>query len=290
MGLALSIVIVNYNGAAFLNACLDSVFASQTVFPFEVIVVDNASVDQSLEVLRASPHPIHLIESPVNLGFAAGNNLGAKKATGTYLFLLNNDTVMPPDTLDRLVRFYIDHPEIGLLSPKLLNGDGSIQGQGSSLMAWRYKGDDPISVSFISGAAMMTRRALYAQLGGLDEHYFFYNEDIDFCKTVIKSGRKLMYLPTALVTHFGGLSTATRKRASIVEGYRGGLYLCRKHYGPIVYTVYRGVLLIVVLISGLWASVSLGSSSRRERILAYWEILFIIVFGAIKNVRPKGYL
>jgi len=276
----LSIVIVNYNGAHFLTACLDSVLASKTPFPFEVIVVDNQSTDGSRAILDGYQHRLIRLNMGYNSGFSAGNNAGARLATGDYLLLLNNDTVVFESTLTDLVTYFDEHPDIGMLAPKLLNGDGSLQTPGSLLMRWAYYGDRPRSVSFLAGAAIMLQRSFYETLGGLDEAYFFYNEDLDLCKTIQKQGRSLVYFPQASMIHFGGLSTRTRRRGSILEGYRGGLYFCKKHYGGGVYAIYRWVVLLDLL--PRWAMnwlLSLFQSDRAEMARGYGDVIKLVWFN-----------
>ena len=274
----LSIVIVNYNGAPFIRGCLDSVFSSVTAYSYDVIVVDNASTDGSVAILSESPHPIVLIKNATNRGFSAANNQGVAQSAGKYVFLLNNDTVIAEDTIQCLLDYFIAHPEVGIMAPQLLNRDGSLQGHGSGVMKWKYSGKTAVSVSFVTGAAMVVARDVYLKVGGLDEHYFFYNEDLDFCKTIRKLGYPIVYLPTAKLTHFGGLSTATRKRESIVEGYRGGLYFCKKHYGKWVYNLYRGVLFFDLIPRYLINRIG----GRNQHALAYLDIMKLTLFGERK--------
>ncbi len=248
----LSIIIVNYNGEHFLKTCLDSVFDSVYNEPFEVIVVDNASRDRSLAVLESYGNKIQLIANRENFGFSKANNQGLVIAKGNYIFFLNNDTKLNKETLQKCIQYYDGHSHIGALGPKLLNADGSIQGQGSLLGHWRFHSKKPKAVSFISGAAFFTTRAIMMELGGMDEQFFFYNEDIDLCMRIRKKGSPLMYYPEAQLIHFGGLSTASRKPESIIEGYRGGLYLGYKHYPFFLYHVYRVVLFVDLIPRILW--------------------------------------
>ncbi|NBV41488.1 glycosyltransferase family 2 protein [bacterium] len=282
----LSIIIVNYNGAHFLTPCLDSIFNSETRYRYEVIVVDNASIDISASILSQYPSKINVIINQHNSGFSAGNNQGVRQSSGRYIFLLNNDTVLEKNTIQTLMEYYEAHPEIGAIAPKLLNGDGSLQSPGSILMRWIYTAEKPREVSFIAGAAVLTKRSVYDKIGGLDEHYFFYNEDVDFCKTLKKNGYKIIYLPLASLTHFGGLSTRTRKEASIVEGYRGGLYFCLKHYGVVIYGLYSVILLIDVVPRLIWNMIlSVVRQSDRQYLKAYLRILWIIFTGDIRYRR-----
>ena len=238
-----SVFIINYNGAAFIEACLDSVLASKCHVGFEVIVVDNLSTDHSLEVLGAYKDKIMVIQNHNNSGFSKGNNIAAQYAKGDYYFLLNNDTVCPEDTIQTLYDYYSTHDDIGALVPKLLNEDGSLQCPGSVFGQWRFQSKKPINVPFVAGAALMMSKTIYHSIGGLDDNLFFYNDDIDLCKVLQKRGYRLVYYPYSQLTHFGGLSTSFRKLHSLIEGYRGGMYVCNKHYGSLVFFLYRFIVL-----------------------------------------------
>lgn len=264
----LSIVIVNYNGASFLGDCLDSIFDSKTSCRFEVIIIDNASKDQSKTLLEAYPKPLTLIFNSQNIGFGAANNQGVERASGATLFLLNNDTKVFPNTIETLWQFCLGTPLLGAVSPKLLNKDGSLQGQGSVLNQRQFKALAPKKVSFIAGAAWMMKKSVFVEIGGFDENFFFYNEDLDLCKTLQKKGLSLYYLPTSQLIHYGGLSTKTRKAGSIIEGYRGGLYIAYKHYPRWVYHVYRVLLLFDILPKLLYFRLF-----NHDYFEAYWQII-----------------
>ena len=272
----ISILIVNYNGAKFIEGCLDSVLASKFSGTFETILIDNLSPDNSLEVVKPYEDRVTVIAHPENTGFSKGNNIAAEQATGDYLFLLNNDTVLEPDTLQRLFDFLTTRDDIGAVAPKLLNEDGSIQCPGSSLGHWRFKQSKPVSVPFIAGAAVLIPRPVWTKMGGLDENLFFYNDDIDMCKSILKLGFKIYYLPDSQLLHFGGLSTKFRKIGSLIEGYRGGFYIAYKHYGLIAYHLYRIIVLFDILPRLTFHTLgALFSRSQREFAKAYLEILKI---------------
>jgi len=276
MPTTLSILVVNYNGADFITACIDSIFASKTSFPFEIIVVDNASKDHSKSVLDAYGDRIKVIYSPANLGFSEGNNKGAEIASGDTYFLLNNDTVLQTDTLEILYHFLQENPAVGAVSPKLIGGDGKLQSPGSVTGQWRFKSETPIEVSFIAGAAVMMPKKVYDAIGGLDGNLFFYNDDIDMCMMLKKKGYQIYYVPTAQLVHYGGLSTKTRKLGSLIEGYRGGLYIAYKHYSKFLYHLYRVVMLLDVIPRLACHSVlSLFKPISRQYVRAYLTILTI---------------
>ncbi|MBT5856102.1 glycosyltransferase family 2 protein [bacterium] len=278
----LSIIIVNYNSAGFIADCLDSVLASVTSDPFEVIVIDNASTDNSPEIIKTYKTKITFIQNPENSGFARGNNLCLPHCKGDYLLLLNNDTLVPPTALQGMLNYFKSNPKTGALSPKLLNRDGSLQPQGSGLGSWRFKSKTPLPVSFISGACLMTPKPLYESIGGLDENLFFYNEDTDFCNQLKKLKRPIIYLPTVEITHFGGLATSTRKPQSMVAGYRGSLYLCRKYYPWFCYPLFRVLIWVDVLPRLLiYTLLSPFMKSKRPYRNAMIEIAKIVLTGDV---------
>ncbi len=272
----LTIVIVNYNGASVLAPCLDAVFSSQGTLSFEVIVVDNASQDNSLEILDDYSSQILLIKNDVNGGFSRGNNQGASQGSGRYVFLLNNDTIVDTDMFQTCLDYYDAHPTIGALGPRLLNQDRTIQRTGGILGQHQYRSHHPSEVSFLSGAALMLSREMWDRVGGLDEHYFFYNEDLDLCKMIQKQGAKLVYLPQGLLVHLGGVSTTTRRPESVFEGYRGGMYFCKKHYPWVVYLLYRSLLLCVLVPSLIYSVLlSLFFRDRMAYVHVYLKLMFI---------------
>ncbi len=283
----ISIVIVNYNGAAFIKDCLDSIFASECSYLFEVIVVDNDSSDESVDIFEGYDKPLTLIENTYNYGFSYANNQGFAVAKGHTLFMLNNDTVLKKDTLQGLMDFLADKPHIGAVAPKLLNRDGTIQCPGSSLGHWRFRSLKPRKVSFIAGAAVLIRQSVMDEIGGLDANLYFYNDDIDFCMKLKRNGYQIWYYPVVSLVHFGGLSTNFRRCEVMVEGYRGGIYIAYKHYGLIVSILYRIVLLFDVvprlIINTIW---SLFNKDRIRFRQTYWQVLRMAIQGSCKPTYP----
>ncbi len=226
----LSVVIVNYNGIRFLANCLASLGAHLPESS-EVIVVDNASHDGSVEWMEEHHSWVKLIRSTQNLGFAGGNNLGVQSARGKYLLLLNNDTVVQT-SLEPMLDLMLLNPSIGALGCTLLYGDGRLQESvgyvhtlSRLILSWLplkrifprcetfrctvsaisslYKKQFSF-VDWVSGACLMTPRALWRQLDGLDERYFMYVEDVDYCRRVTDAGYTVVYSACARVTHFEG--------------------------------------------------------------------------------------
>ncbi|MFC1477892.1 glycosyltransferase family 2 protein [Candidatus Margulisiibacteriota bacterium] len=222
----LSIIIVSYNNKQLLGQCLESVYQNAPLGQEpEVIVVDNNSQDGTVNSLREKFPKVRLIINPKNEGFARANNQGIKIAGGDKILLLNNDTIILNDALNKMAAYLDAHPEIGLIGPKLLNEDRTIQVQGSMLGPHFWNSPKPVETKFLRGAAIMTTREVLDKVGLLDEGFFFYNEDIDFCWRVIAAGYKAVYYPDAEIVHYGG-KTSWRKQ---LMGLQGSFYLWRKY-------------------------------------------------------------
>jgi len=280
----LSIIIVNYNGEHYIRRCLDSILESLDSVPFEILVIDNNSQDNSRDILSHYEDKARVFYNSDNLGFSKANNQGLAHSNGDYVLLLNNDTVLKKTALRHMIDYFKGHPETGALSPKLLNPDGSLQIQGSALGAWRFRAKTARKVPFICAAALLMRRDILREIGGLDENLFFYNEDVDLCHQLRRRKHPIIYLPDAEVIHFGGLSTKTRKAGAIVDGYRGGLYLSKKSYPLPVHYLYRLILFLDILPKFLfYCVISTVKKDYDEYRLAYKKIIEININGKFKR-------
>ena len=238
-----SVVIVNFNGADVLKPCIESILASEGAFLLEIVVVDNASTDNPSSIKDAFGNAVKWIENQQNEGFAKANNQGVNSASGDWVLILNNDTILSKNALNNLLTYSMDHPEVGMVGPLLLNQDGTEQRQGS---VWNVgKRGASYAVSFMVGACMLMKRSLYQSLGGFDEAFFFYNEDLDLCKRVRQAGYKLIRCSHATVVHVGGHATQSASFFAQLEGIKGGLYFAKKHY-PFWHGMYACLL-------GVWA-------------------------------------
>ena len=286
MSVDLSIIIVNYNGEKLLKECLGSILSSQTEFNYEIIVVDNASTDASGPVLAEYP-TVKTLMNHQNLGFSKANNQGAKIAQGEWIFLLNNDTILQPDTLQTLLSFAKTIPNPGLFGPKLRLPTGQVQRQGSALSQAQYRTLKPKTVNFLVGAALLLPKDVFWKVGGLDENYVFYNEDVDLCKTLMKAGYSLYYVPQAQLIHIGGASSRTLRPKALLEGFRGGLYLVNKHYPAPVFQGYRVVVGLWCLSQWMWhVLLGLGVPSAKDYAQTYKTLLRIILTNEL--VAPEG--
>jgi hypothetical protein len=223
----LSIIIVNYNTKLLTEKCIESVIKEGGNLKTEIIIVDNKSTDGSVKMLRSlwrKHKNIILIPNNKNLGFAKANNQGIKISSGKYILLLNSDTVVKKYTLTKLVAFAKSNESAGAVVPRLLNPDGTIQGsvfrlptlalairqywfgQKDLMDAYYPKSTKPAEVeSAVMAAFLITPNAL-KQVGLLNENYFMFFEDHDYCRTLKLKGLKIYYLPDALVIHYRGAS------------------------------------------------------------------------------------
>jgi GT2 family glycosyltransferase len=253
----ISVVIVNFNSKKVLEECIASLKASSNI-PFEVIVVDNASTDGSAEMVRSRSPQVKLIVNSSNLGFIKANNLGIKASKGARVMCLNNDTVVKAGAIEKLSAFMDAHPEAGAVGPKLLNSDGSIQYQcrrgfptaANSLFYFTglsrlfpksktfsgylmtYLDDKSVTeVDSLCGAAMLVRREAIDKVGVMDEDYYMYGDDIDWCFRMQKAGWKIFYLPEAEIVHYGGRGgSRLRSFRNIIEFHRSMAVFYKKHY------------------------------------------------------------
>jgi GT2 family glycosyltransferase len=261
----LSIIIVNYNTKNLLQKCLESVFHSTTNFQFEVIVSDNGSKDGSVEMVRQNFSKVKMIENIANLGFSKGNNVAIKQASGRYVLLLNSDTEVKPDTFDLSVKYLDEHPDVGILGCKVLLPDGTLDKAcrrkfpnpwNSFLRLFGLKRfsdynieapiDQEIEVDAVMGAYLMIRRSVIGKIGMLDEDYFMYGEDLDWCWQAKAAGFKVVYYPAAEITHFKYGSAQAVPFRTIKLGHQAMKIFYRKHYAikyPWIFNrlVYMGI-------------------------------------------------
>ncbi len=274
----LSIIIVNTDNKKILDQCLDSIYKNTKKVIFEIIVVDNASTDGSQEMVRRKYPEVHLINNDKNMGFIKASNQGLRIANGRYQMLLNDDTITKDSAFDKMVSFMNHNPKAGACGAKLLNIDGTIQRQGGIFGKKFYNAKQPAEVDFIIGACLMVRREVIEKVGMMDEKLFFYNDDLDWCMSIRKAGWKIYFCPQSEVIHYGGYSSKrTFNRRLFVEGFKGGLYFCRKHYGAFAWLIYRILLFVFILafIPLLILSFPFKRKKFLDRLLAYFDILFL---------------
>jgi len=298
----LSVIIVNWNVRALLRRCLHSILARPHPCSLEVIVVDNGSTDGSAEMVRTEFPQAHLIANPDNRGFTAANNQGLTVARGRYVLLLNPDTEVVGDALETMVTFADAHSDVGVVGPQLLNPDGTVQSSRRRfptlatalfestwlqpyaphrLLARYYvldRPDDEVQdVDWVTGAALMARREAVEQVGPLDEGFFMYSEELDWCRRFRAAGWRVVYLPTARVIHHEGKSSEQVLPARHIHFQTSKIRYFRKYHGPAAAEVLR----LVLLGNYLWqiglegAKWLLGHKRplRAERIAAYRQVV-----------------
>lgn len=267
MAADLAIVIVSYNTRDLLRACLRAIPEATRGLNAVTYVVDNASPDRSGDMVAQEFPEVDLTKSEVNLGFTKGNNLALARADARYVLLLNPDTEAHPGSLTRLVEFMDGHPEAGACGPKLLNSDGSLQRNGAKfptltrellgvtglrrLAMRRYElamgygredFDELCEVDQVSGACLLVRGETMRQVGMLDERFFMFYEEIEWCHRIKCAGWKIYYVPEAVVTHhwMGSVKQASKQMTD--QLFRSQLLYYQKTGGPLTALGIRGVM------------------------------------------------
>lgn len=266
----LSVVIVNYNTAALLEACLRSLYAESAHIQLEVFVVDNASTDASCTMVREKFPDVQLIANCENVGFARANNQALQQAHGRYLLLLNSDTVILDSALEHMLMYMRAHPGVGMCGPHLFYPDMTHQESAYPFPSLRgvlaiYTGlyerlptlgqwvaPEWISpathktriADWCSGACLMISRACFEAIGGLDESFFMYYEDTDWCRHAAQCGWQIAYYAEAHVIHYlGGSQDALRgqyKRR--IRELVGAMHYLRKWHGRLYAAAYRNLV------------------------------------------------
>ena len=303
MSMNLSLVIVSWNTAELLNQCLTSIFASPPEGSFEVIVVDNASTDTSVQMVRERFSQVKVIDNQENLGFAGGNNQAIRQSQGRYVLLLNPDTAVKPEAFNHLIDFMDKNPNAGAVGPLTLNPDGTLQTSCYPVPTlfrefWRLCHLDAIyaygiycmenwdkskvrKVDALLGACLLLRKTALDQVGLLDETYFIYSEEIDLCYRLQKAGWQLYWIPQARIVHYGGQSTQQVVLEMFMQLYQGKLIFIRKHYGWFAGKIYKLILLIVALLRLLVSPLAwLERPKKRRRHLKlasqYWKLIRVL--------------
>jgi hypothetical protein len=317
----IGIVIVSYNTGAILADCLRSLRACR--LPLHTLVVDNASTDDSTALVRAQFPDVHLCALDRNVGFAAANNIGLRwfgygseppasiPHRPEHMLLLNPDTLVHTGAIETLVQFLQAHPRIGLVGPRLLNSDGSIQtaafrfptlsmsvldvfppGEvlpGRLYASWwngRYTEETavpaiPFPIDHPLGACLLVRGRVIEQVGLLDEHYFMYSEEIDWCWRIRQAGWAIWQVPQARVTHIGGASTGQFRQRMLVELHRSRVSFFRQHYSPSFLRAHSliitaGMLRLMLLAWLAWLRGRARRDELRARTWAYATIMRVM--------------
>ncbi|MCF7885393.1 MAG: glycosyltransferase [Candidatus Marinimicrobia bacterium] len=299
----ISVIIVSYNVKEFLQQSLLSLKKTLKNLDSEIIVVDNASVDGSARIVKNEFPEINLIENERNSGFAKACNQGLEIAQGKYLLLLNPDTLLQEDTVPTMIRFFENHPEAGAAGCKILNADGTLQKAcrrsfptpsvaipkmlGLSRFFPKnklfgkynltYKDPDELTeVDAVSGSFLMLRKEVYKKIGGLDEDYFMYGEDLDFCYRIKDAGWKIYYVPDTQIVHYKGESAKLASFDNLIVFYKAMGIFVNKHFSKGAYFFIDIFLKLGIVMRGF---LSLISQAVRKYFIPFIDAL--AVFSSI---------
>jgi GT2 family glycosyltransferase len=305
-----SVIIVTRNTCALTRAAVQSVLDSHDSPPNEILVVDNGSTDDTASVLPREFPQIQFIRPEKNLGFARACNLGAKPARGEFLLLLNSDTRLTPEALARAVVWMRARPACAVAGAQLLNADGSRQNSIANfptlatellnksllrrLRPGKFPGKEhdfrePVEVETVVGAFMLVRKSVWDTLGGLDERYFFFFEETDFCLQARRRGQRVFHLPDVRVWHGQGQTARQVSVGARIEYWRSRYaYFAKNHRLPTRLVLAAGLwlrLLLDSLAAGLCALATLGQNARwRER----WRVCSALVRWHLRGCPKKA--
>ncbi len=299
----LSIIIVNWNVRDLLDDCLASIYAAELDdCAYEIIVVDSGSADGSLDMLRERYPAVIRLPQSENIGFTRGNNIGLAHSSGEFLLLLNPDTEVSREALRVMLEYMRANPAAGIVGPHTLNSDGSHQStrrrfptlwtgvfESTWLADWApafierdYRildapDDGIVEADWAQGSALLMRRAVYAQLGGLDEGYIMYSEELDYCRRAKTAGWLVVYHGCALITHHGGKSSEQASAQKQIHFHTSKLRYFHKHHGYSAYVFLR----ILILTQFAWQfALEAGKAAlmhkrrmRVQRLRVYWQVL-----------------
>ena len=295
----LSIIIVNWNTKELVRRCIQSVILHTRDLVYEIIVVDNHSDDGSVSLIHNSFPSVILIQNEDNLGFAKANNIGIRKSRGRYLLLLNSDTYIKHNIFSEIIHYMDVHPEAGILSPKIVTPDlvpypmriCSLTPFLSFLKIFNLyflckeyvpdEGSQPIEARVVGGSCMLLRKKVIDSVGYLEERFFLYNEEDDFCRRAIRKGWKIVFNPQSYIIHLHGMSTRKKdiyERVQ-VEGYKSDLIFFVKYYSRwisfLLKKVYQFTFILKILkYCVIFLKPSLRGASKKEIILR-WKMFKI---------------
>jgi GT2 family glycosyltransferase len=301
----LSIIIINFNAEELILRCLQAVYNTIGSLDCEVIVVDNASTDDSINVVRKAYPQVRLFCNQENIGFARANNQALQVARGQYFLLLNSDAFVHEGAIVTLIKFMESHPDTGAAGCRLVYEDGSLQRSCYSfptpitelwqtlwldrlfarspvfgkfrMTYWDFNSDR--DVDWVMGAVMILRKEAIDQVGLLDEEYFMYSEEMDLCYRLKQAGWKVSFVSEATATHLWGGTSRQNKELAFIRLYKSRVMFSRKHYGYLTTILYKMVLFAGSLIRVLGGAIA-GLFRKNEEIQYgtrnYWVLLRLL--------------
>lgn len=281
----LSIIILSYNTRDLLRRCLVSIYKKISSATFEVIVVDNASKDESADMINKDFPKVRVIKNKENFGFSKGNNIGASKAKGSNLFFINSDTELLRDNISEAIDYLKKDKTVGAIGGSLLNKNGSLQrsfanfynlinitlmlfgGDRAELLNGRS--DSIKDVDWVSGGFMLIKKDAFNKVVGFDENLFMYIEDMELCYRLKKYGYRVIYYPYLKAIHLG--QGSSNREFAILHIYKGLLYYYRKHKSSFEYIILKSLLITKASISLLVGIITRNSYliSTYKKALAY---------------------
>jgi len=273
----LSIIIVSWNVKDDLLRCLSSLKESPPSESFEQIAVDNNSSDGTLDAVKQSYPEVITIANRANRGFAAANNQGIKASSGQYILLLNPDTIIHPGTLNILIGFLDNNPDVGVCGAKLLYADGSVQPSVRRFPSFRavlyrhtvfrllrifradyrrwsmkdFDYDRQMDVDQVMGAAMIIRRSVIDEVGSMDEGFFMYYEEVDLCYRIKRAGWRIVFLPDAVITHLSGRSAKQIRLKRRIMMLKSMMVFFRKHRNRFIAETFAVVFKFAVILRNI---------------------------------------
>jgi GT2 family glycosyltransferase len=309
-----SIIIVSWNTRQILKDCLDSIYDQTQGIEFETIVVDNDSSDGSPEMVSELFPNVILIKNQNNVGFAKGNNQGIELGKGRYILLLNSDTIILDNAITKSIRYIDRQPEIGIMGCRVVNPDLSLQPTcfqypsllnlflsmtylykifpknrffGRERMSW-WDRSDARPVDVVTGCYMLIRLEVCEQIGGLDETYFMYGEETDFCYRAKQRGWKVWFAPVANIVHLGGASSKKMRLDMILQLRASLLYFIKNHHCCLSYRLACLLISLFFLLRvPYWLFKGICVKSDRTRSFERSKTYF---YGALKALWGAGAL
>ena len=308
----LSIIIVSWNTKNILSSCLKSIYEQTNDIQFEIITIDNASNDDSVNMIKSQFPKVILIENSENMGFAAANNQGMTIAKGRYVLLLNSDTIILDHALSKIVYFADKFTKADVVGCRVLNADKTLQPTcfmfpsllnmflattylykifprsrffGREYMTW-WDRNDMREVDVVTGCFMFVRREAIEQVGMMDEQFFMYAEEADWCFRFKQMGWRVVFAPVAEIVHLRGQSTSQKSSEMLVRLRLSILKFIRKHYHSLTYVIacLLTMLFFAVRIP-IWFLINLFSLDDRKqstlRIRAYMDGIRRIIFARV---------
>ena len=272
----LSCIIVNYKNSEPLKDCLASLYQTAQRIDFETIIVDNSENDLGLQPLKELYPKAQFVSNSSNVGFAKANNQAAKIAQGKVLIFLNPDTILSDQAIDSMYRYYCSHTETGVLGPKVVNPEGSLQYScrryptlwtglfnrysilsrlfpenrfTSQYLMRDFDHNEIRQVDWLSGCCLMVSKNTFENSHGFDENYFLFNEDVDLCRTIKQAGKEVIYFPEATIIHQVSTSNSKTTARVIIQRHLGMMHYFKKHHGQNLLT--RWVINFFISLRGI---------------------------------------